>query len=191
MYFLPRNTNKNKRLWSNLAASSQRTRRRSRGQSLYRTGLIVCGAFRWIVQLGVAALLLGGASQSVFAQADEETGRKVAEELRVLVSEGTGVIGELQPAINGSKTSKDQVAPDALVEQFKMRYQKATGSVLDLKAAGLIGDTRRAYVQAFTTVVTRFQPNLTKGGQDAFVPAFFRAQSLNVFNKSMQGKLQA
>ena len=146
---------------------------------------------RWIAQLGVAALLLGGASLSAYAQAAEETGRKAAEELRVLVSEGTGVIGDLQPAINSSKTTKEQVAPEALIEQFKTRYQKATSNTLDLKAAGLIGDTRRAYVQAFTNVVTRFQPNLTKGGQDAFVPAFFRAQTLNDFNKSMQGKLQA
>ena len=142
-----------------------------------------------VAQFGCAALLLGGAS--VFAQTDEDTGRKAAEELRVLVTEGTGVIGDLQPAINSGKTTKDKVAPDALVDQFKARYQTATGNALDLKAGGLIGDTRRAYLQAFTTVVTRFQPNLTKGGQDAFVPAFFRAQSLSDFNKSMQGKLQA
>lgn len=130
-------------------------------------------------------------STASFAQTDEDTGRKAAEELRVLVSEGTGVIGDLQPAINSSKTVKEQVAPDALVELFKTRYQKATGAALDLKTGGLIGDTRRAYVQAFTHVVTRFQANLVKGGQDAFVPAFFRAQTLGDFNKTMQGKLQA
>jgi len=144
-----------------------------------------------IAQLAFAALMMAGASVPGFAQTDEETGRKAAEELRVLVSEGTGVIGDLQPAINNSKTTKDQVAPDALVDQFKARYLKATSNALDLKATGIIGDTRRAYTQAFTGVVTRFQTNLTKGGQDAFVPAFFRAQVLNDFNKSMQGKLQA
>ena len=53
-----------------------------------------------------------------------------------------------------------------------------------------MGDARRAYVQAFGSVVTRYQGNLTKGGQDAFVPAFFRAQVLNEFNKLMQGKVQ-
>jgi hypothetical protein len=55
----------------------------------------------------------------------------------------------------------------------------------------VVGDARRAYVQAFGSVVTRYQANLTKGGQDAFVPAFFRAQVLGDFNKLMQGKLQA
>jgi hypothetical protein len=144
-----------------------------------------------MIRAGLACFLLGGMSLAAQAQTDEDTGRKAAEELRVLVTEGTGVIGDLQPAINSGKTAKDKVIPDALIDQFKTRYQKATGGAIDLKAAGIIGDTRRAYVQAFTNVVTRFQPNLIKGGQDAFVPAFFRAQTLGDFNKSMQGKLQA
>ncbi len=147
--------------------------------------------FSRMIRLGLAFFLLGNLSLTAQAQTDEDTGRKAAEELRVLVTEGTNVIGDLQPAINSGKTAKDKVAPDALVEQFKTRYQKATGAAMDLKATGILGDTRRAYLQAFTNVVTRFQPNLIKGGQDAFVPAFFRAQSLNDFNKSMQGKLQA
>jgi hypothetical protein len=77
------------------------------------------------------------------------------------------------------------------VNQFKARYQKAAGAALDTKAAGVVGDARRAYLQSFTSVVTRFQGNLTKGGQDAFVPAFFRAQVLKDFNQQMQGKIQA
>lgn len=147
--------------------------------------------FTAILRLAAAALMMAGVSLAGYAQTDEDTGRKAAEELRVLVTESTGVIGDLQPAINTGKTEKDKVAPDALLEQFKARYQKATGGALDLKAAGLIGDTRRAYTQAFTNVVTRFQPNLVKGGQDAFVPAFFRAQTIGEFNKNMLGKVQA
>jgi hypothetical protein len=146
---------------------------------------------RKIAFLALTALLLAAVSIAGHAQIDEATGRKAAEELRVLVSESTGVVGDLQPAINGRKTTREQVAPDALVEQFKARYQKATGGALDLKATGLIGDMRRAYLQAYTNVVTRYQANLTKGGQDAFVPAFFRAQAIGDFNKAMQGKSQA
>ena len=157
----------------------------------YRPFVAAGNPFKKVARLAMAALLLAGVSLAGFAQTDEDTGRKAAEELRVLVSEGTGVIGDLQPAINSGKTVKEKVTPDALVDQFKARYQKATRNALDLKAAGLIGDTRRAYTQAFTSVVTRFQVNLTKGGQDAFVPAFFRAQTLGDFNKAMQGKLQA
>ena len=134
---------------------------------------------------------LAAAAVSAHAQMTEETARQAAQEVRMLVTEGTGVIGDLQPAINSGKTTKDQVAPDALVNQFKARYQKAAGNAFDPKATGIVGDARRAYVQAFTSVVTRFQGNLTKGGQDAFVPAFFRAQVLKDFNQLMAGKVQA
>ena len=130
------------------------------------------------------------ASVPALAQLPEDTAKQAAQELRVLVTEGTGVIGDLQPAINAGKAPKEQVTPDALVSQFKARYQKAAGVAFDAKAPGVVGDARRAYLQAFTSVVTRFQSNLTKGGQDAFVPAFFRAQVLKEFNQLMRGKIQ-
>jgi hypothetical protein len=139
----------------------------------------------------ILAAMLAAGVVSAHAQMTEDSARQAAQEMRLLVTEGTGVIGDLQPAINGSKTTKDQVAPDALVSQFRTRYQKAAGNAFDPKATGIMGDARRAYVQAFTSVVTRYQGNLTKGGQDAFVPAFFRAQVLNDFNKLMAGKVQA
>lgn len=138
-----------------------------------------------------AAVGLALASVSVHAQLAEDTARQAAQEVRVLVSEGTAVIGDLQPAINGRKTDPEQVAPDALVKQLHVRYQKAAGSALDTKGAGVIGEARRAYVQAFSSVVTRYQGNLTKGGQDAFVPAYFRALVLKEFNQLMNGKVQA
>lgn len=137
------------------------------------------------------AALLAAAGFPAHAQLTEDTAKQAAQEVRMLVTEGTAVIGDLQPAINSGKVAKDQVAPDALVNQFKARYQKAAGAPFDPKAPGVVGDARRAYLQAFTSVVTRFQGNLTKGGQDAFVPAFFRAQVLNDFNKLMTGKIQA
>jgi hypothetical protein len=83
------------------------------------------------------------------------------------------------------------VTPDALMNQFKARYQKASGNALDTKPAGVVGDARRAYVNAYTSIVTRYQGVLAKGGQDAFVPAYFRAQVLREFNQQMQGRVQA
>ncbi|HET7730581.1 MAG TPA: hypothetical protein VFK48_11170 [Usitatibacter sp.] len=141
------------------------------------------------VRISAAAALLA-VSAAVPAQLTEETAKQAAQELRVLVTESAGVIGDLQPAINGGKATREQVAPDALAAQFRARYQKAAGVPLDVKAPGVIGDARRAYMTAFNSVVTRFQGNLTKGGQDAFVPAFFRAQVLKEFNQLMQGRMQ-
>jgi hypothetical protein len=141
--------------------------------------------------LVLAAAIVGVAALPLQAQLSEDAAKQAAQEVRVLITEGTNVIGDLQPAINGSKTTREQVAPDALVNQFKERYQKAAGAPLDIKATGPVGDARRAYLQAFTSVVTKYQNNLVKGGQDAFVPAFFRAQVLSEFNKSMRGTVQA
>ena len=142
-------------------------------------------------RLAALALAACAAALPTGAQMTEDAARHAAQEVRVLVTEGTAVIGDLQPAINAGKATREQVAPEALVEQFKARYKKAAGAPLDTKAAGVVGDARRAYVQAFTSVVTRYQGNLARGGQDAFVPAFFRAQVLGEFNKQMQGKVQA
>jgi hypothetical protein len=130
------------------------------------------------------------ASGTARAQLTEDIGKQAADEVKLLVNEGTGVIGALQPQINAGKATKEQVSPDVLVAQFKARYQKAAGAALDTNAPGVIGDARRAYLQAFTAVVTRYQGNLIKGGQDAFVPAFFRAQTMKTFNNAMQGKVK-
>ena len=138
----------------------------------------------------VVMAMAAGTTITAHAQVGEEGAKAVAQEVRLLVTEGTNVIGDLQPAINAGRTSREQVAPDALVTAFRARYQKAAGSPIDAKAPGVIGEARRAYEQAFTSVVTRYQGNLTKGGQDAFVPAFFRAQVLKEFNQLMQGKAQ-
>ena len=124
------------------------------------------------------------------AQLSEEQGRQAAQEVKLLVGEGSAVIGDLQPAINSGKVNKEHVTPDALINSFKVRYEKAAKTPLDMKATGVVGDARRAFLQAYTGVVTRYQGNLTKGGQDAFVPAFFRAQVLKDFNQLMVGKVQ-
>jgi len=143
------------------------------------------------LNIAFAAAMLAAVSVPAHAQLAEDTAKQAAQELRVLVTEGTGVIGDLQPAINSGKVMKEQASPDALVNQFKARYQKAAGAPLDVKATGVVGDARRAYLHSFTSVVTRFQSNIIKGGQDAFVPAYFRAQVLKEFNQLMQGKIQA
>lgn len=141
--------------------------------------------------LAAVAALSALATPACLAQMTEEAARQAAAELRLLVTEGTQVIGDLQPAINAGKAEREQVTPEALANQFRARYRKASGNAFDAKAAGIVGDARRAYLQSFTAVVTRYQSNLTKGGQDAFVPAFFRAQVLQDFNRQMQGRIQA
>ena len=141
--------------------------------------------FRRHFSLSCMALL--AAAFSARAEMTEDMARQAAQEVRVLVTEGTAVIGDLQPAINARKVKSAEVTPEVLVHQFKARYHKAAGEALDTKAPGVLGEARRAYVNAFTSVVTRSQSTLAKGGQDAFVPAYFRAQVMKEFNEQMQG----
>jgi hypothetical protein len=136
-------------------------------------------------------LALGAALPSAHAQVPEDMARLGLQELRTLVTEGTAVIGDLQPMINSGKVASDQVTPQALLTKLGDRYQKATKVSLDAAATGLPAEVRKAYLDAYRTVVTKHQGLLVKGGQDVFVPAYFRALVLKEFNPSMQGKLQA
>jgi len=70
------------------------------------------------------AAALGAATIPIHAQMTEEAAKQAAQEVRLLITEGTNVIGDLQPAINGGKTTKEQVAPEALVDQFKARMDE-------------------------------------------------------------------
>src|SRR6185295_14248397 len=96
---------------------------------------------RFLAGRGVVAALFAMiiAGFPAHAQLSEDTAKQAAQELRLLVTEGTAVIGDLQPAINGGKVAPDLVAPDALVSQFNARYQKAAGVAFDPKPAGVIG----------------------------------------------------
>src|SRR5258708_18828567 len=141
------------------------------------------------IALVLAALAMAPAT--AHAQLPEDTAKQAAQELRVLVTEGTGVIGDLQPMINSGKVVKEQVTPDALVSQFKARYQKATGAPFDSKAVGVAGDARRPYLQAFTSVVTRFQGHPNNAGPEAVGPALFPAPGPKGFNHLVPGRNHA
>lgn len=143
------------------------------------------------LRTAASGLIAAAFAAPLHAQVPEDTARAALAELRALVTEGTSVIGDLQPMINSGRVEAARVTPQALAEQLRQRYAKATKGSLDTPAAGLVGETRDAYMKAFDVVITRSQGVLAKGGQDAFVPAYFRARVLHEFNGSMRGKIQA
>jgi hypothetical protein len=130
-----------------------------------------------------AALPLPAVAQSTEAQA-----QATAAELSALVSSATDVVGALQPAINGG-TAASQVKPDALLAAFATAYQKKTGKPLD-RPDSPDAETRRTFNAALKEVFVKYEPVMAKGGTDAFVPAFFRAEVLKRFNAGMKGKVQ-
>lgn len=139
----------------------------------------------------LAALAVGLSSSAAVATVSEDAARQALAELRLLVTEGTGVIGDLQPVINGGKATPAQVSVDALEARLRERYQKAAGKPLDGAAPALTADTRKAYLEAYRAVLAKNQAVMSRGGQDAFVPAYFRALVLREFNRSMEGKVRA
>jgi hypothetical protein len=129
-------------------------------------------------------------SFSASAQLTDGDAVQLAQEWKQLVTEGTGVITDMQAQINAGKVADSQARPDALVAQFQARYGKSTGHPLDTQGSGPLMDLRKAFVKAFRDTVQAKQAVMLKGGQDSLVPAHFRALVLAELNKAMKGRMQ-
>lgn len=140
----------------------------------------------WFAAAGFALL-----TSPLSAAVPEDVARQTLAELRLLVSEGTSVVSDLQPMINNGKADAAQLSVEALEARLRERYQKASGRPLDSQMSGLPAETRDAYIKAYRDVMAKNRAVMTKGGQDAFVPAYFRALVLKEFNRIMDGKIRA
>lgn len=141
---------------------------------------------RATVMTGLLGLAFAG--QAV-AQGDDPKATAVAHEVSRLVAEATGVIGGLQPDINAGKAG-DKTSTDQLFTAFQARYAKAANKPFEEKGDGLEGEARKIFAASLRDTFTKFGPTMAKGGNDAFVPAFFRAELLKRFNAQMKGKVQ-
>lgn len=137
----------------------------------------------------LAATLIAALPHAM-ASLEEPRAKALSAELSQLIAEATAVVGALQADINGGKAG-DKARVESLLAAFHERYTKAAGKPLDDKSEGVEGDARRAFAAALKDTFTRYQGTMAKGGQDAFVPAFFRAELLKRFNTQMKGKVQA
>ena len=68
---------------------------------------------------------------------------------------------------------------------------RQTGRAFDAAADAAVQDIRRLIDTAMAEVITAFRSEILKGGQDAFVPAFFRAQHFERFNAAVNGRFRA
>jgi hypothetical protein len=169
-------------------ASAVQFRPRNRREQAFMLSLFRAAAPTWMICV-VLTLTLGIAGPAQ-AQADDPKAVAVAHEVARLVTEATAVIGGLQADINAGKAA-DKATPDQLVKAFHERYAKAAGKPFDEKGDGLEAEARKAFASSLRDTLTRFGPTMAKGGNDAFVPAFFRAELLKRFNAQMKGKAQA
>jgi hypothetical protein len=124
------------------------------------------------------------------AQVAEADAKPLAMEWKALVTEGTGVINDLQPQINAGTLPPNAAQVESLVAQFKARYKKNTGAELELQGNSQVVSLRNAYIKAFMNVAQKKSAVMAKGGQDSLVPAHFRALVVGELNKSFKGSIQ-
>ena len=112
-------------------------------------------------------------------------------EINLTASAATTVIAGLQDKINAGLARPDDIDQNRL----KGAYRAAYGRMANKEMVGIQdAELRRihdAMGHAFEQVMEQFRADILKGGQDAFVPAFFRAQLFTRFNVLMAGRYRA
>lgn len=120
----------------------------------------------------------------------EDEAYAVAEELKLLVTAGTSVIGDLQPEINSGQLEASHTDSTHFLQDFLKKYAHATGSEMDTTVGGLLGKTRQEFLESYMSVIHNNNSVISTGGQDSFVPAYFRSEVLAEFNKRLNGRVK-
>lgn len=143
--------------------------------------------FKRSVLLGMIGLAQAlGTAQAAM---DEKSARELTSDFATAVSTATDMVGGMQTEINAGKADPAKIKPAAFLDAFGKKFETAAGKPFDTKSAGLTGEYRAALAKSIGEVLADNNKAITAGGQDAFVPAFFRAQILSKFNKVMKGKM--
>jgi hypothetical protein len=135
-----------------------------------------------------AALLgitLATAATAAPSQAD------ISREINLVTQAATGVIADLQDRINSGKLAPAAVEAGALRAAFMDGFGRLAGADFRKAPDPLLAEIRSAFSDAFDAVTAQYRSDMLKGGQDAFVPAFFRAQLLDHVNRKSHGRYTA
>ncbi len=133
----------------------------------------------WLLALGLLALP---------AQADPA---RQAQEINWTASAATAVVAGLQGKINGGTILAADLAADSVRPAFQAAYQRLAGQAFDAPAEPPVATIRRVMAESMDATLAQFRADILRGGQDAFVPAFFRAQLLERFNAAAGGGFRA
>jgi phospholipase/lecithinase/hemolysin len=115
----------------------------------------------------------------------------VALEIQHSSAAATAVIGGLQEKINAGKATATDLAPEALRSAWHAAFQRLANRGFDAATEAPLVEVRAGMDRAFGQVIDTYRADIIKGGQDAFVPAFFRAQLFERFNQAMGGEVRA
>jgi len=137
-----------------------------------------------MVSMAVAGLLTLGV-QAAPSQGD------VSKEINLITNAATAVVAGLQAKINAGTLPAEEADAGKLRQAFLEQFRKLANADFQQAPDPKLEEIRKAFAEAFDAVTGRYRSDMVKGGQDAFVPAFFRAQLLELFNKQANGKYQA
>ena len=140
--------------------------------------LVILG-FGLLCQVAVSAHAAFEQRDAIFIASDFSSG----------ISAATNVIVDLQPAINTKAIYAERIEPKRILAEFYQQFKLASGQTFDPTVGGLIGEYRGYLVQAINEVMEENHDRILAGGQDAFVPAYFRANILKKINQLMGGRL--
>lgn len=136
---------------------------------------------------GAAALgvFIATAAAAAPSQAD------ISREINLVTQAATGVIAALQDRINSGKLEPSAVEPGTLRAAFVESFGKVASADFRQAPDPVLAEIRSAFSEAFDAVTAQYRADMLKGGQDAFVPAFFRAQLLEQVNRKSNGRYTA
>ena len=120
----------------------------------------------------------------------EDEALVVADDLKTMISVGTSIVNDLQPAINAGQPNPEMIERDHLLKTFLNNYKNETGSPLDTSANGLLGESRREFYKSLEVVLEEHEDVLSEGGVDSFVPAYFRSEVFSEFNNRLGGRVK-
>ncbi|MCX7367850.1 MAG: hypothetical protein NTX90_02890 [Alphaproteobacteria bacterium] len=140
--------------------------------SFFLKGLIFC------LTLGLSA-----------ASANETTSK--LREINLTASAATAVIAGLQDKINAGSVRPADLDASALKTAYRAAYGRLANKEIAAVQEAELKQIHDAMDRSMEQVMAQFRADILKGGQDAFVPAFFRAQLFLRFNEIMGGQYRA
>ncbi len=131
----------------------------------------------------VAGFLCGGFLTSAHAATDAAV--SFAQDVNAAVGAATSVIGKLQKKINDGSVSAADIDPDDFLERVAATYKDRTERDFGDPNHPDMGVFHETLKSSIREVLSDYRSDILAGGQDSFVPAFFRAELLLSLERKM------
>ncbi len=166
-------------------SNSQKLGNRFSRASIHNTQLIHNPVIRKFCLALLALSLISTVTEAAPSQSE------IAKEINFLTSSATSVVSALQAKINSAGLKPAEVTAALMQSAFQEAFKKVSGNDLTISTDATAVEIRAAMLESFNSVIDKYRNDMIKGGQDSFVPAFFRAQLLTAFNEKAKGKYEA